>query len=634
MKKSAYIILALLVIVFAFLGISYLFIQSKLKSHIIPEISRIIKAETDIDVSFSNIRFSFSKLMQFEPAIKITGLKISEGFSAERIHAILYIRPLIQRKFVIKELIINNAYISLVENSKKEVFLKGIDMNKLAQKLKANAQAKNKSGSSKEPDEAFITNISLNKVYVNNSIIDFLAYGQSQPIKLTKVEIMLEDFEMDENGITSKLEFDSRLFNSSRSVLQLKGDMGPFPETLTELPIKGTQILRINMQDIPEKILQENFGDMIKLRSNAVIEQNAWISGNVFGTMYGDGKARIKNLEIGASDKHTLIIDSELPLKFDIRMNIDPTLRLESRASSIDLQNKGSNKGILKADNFITIKLDTGMVDVSSRGSIKGLELEDTLAAFANLENIISGKFELEDYQVSFKGKDPQQIEQSLQGSGRIKINNGSLYILRSITRYSDIAKTLINNGDQITEKLAGDFLELSSDIEISNRNLHTRNISLASADNISITGSGVVKKSEFLVYDIDLKLPRLTPIPIKIRGTLEKPSIYPDMKSIGARQGQDLINSALQQGLNILNKSLKTAPNTNAEPSSMDTGTTEDASTVPALNLPGLPKVNKPTKQEVERAAKQLLFNVLDGLKEQQPAPRETAPTSTGIAD
>jgi hypothetical protein len=628
MKKSAYFVLTLLITIFAFLGISYFFFQSKLKSHIIPEITRIIKAETDIDVSFRNIRFSFSKLMQFEPAIKITGLKISEGFAAERIHAILYIRPLINRKFVIKELVINNAHISLVENSKKEVFLKGIDMNKLAQKLESNAKNKNQSKKPSEPEEAFITNISLNKVYVKNSIIDFLAYGQSQAIRLTKVEIMLKDFEMDENGITSKLEFDSRLFNSSRSVLQLKGDMGPFPETLTELPIKGTQTLRINIQDIPEKILKENFGDMIKLRSNAVIEQNAWISGNFFGTMYGDGKAKVKNLEIGAGDKHSLIINSEFPLKFDIRMNIDPTLRLESRASSIDLQNKGSNKGILKADHFITIKLDTGMVDGSSRGSIKGLELEDTLAAFANLENIISGQFELEDYQVSFRGKDPEQIEQSLQGSGKIKIHNGSLYILRSITKYSDIAKTLINNGDQITEKLAGKFLELSSDIEINNRNLHTRNISLASADNISITGSGVVKKSEFLVYDIDLKLPRLAAVPIKIRGTLDKPSIYPDIKSIGAKQGQDLINSALQQGLNILNKSLRTVPNNT---NNGDQGTeAEPAETTnsPTLNLPNLPKVNKPTKQAVERAARQILFNVLDGLKEQVQVEESTAET------
>jgi hypothetical protein len=350
--------------------------------------------------------------------------------------------------------------------------------------------------------------------------------------------------------------------------------------------------------------------------------------------MYGDGKARIKNLEIGTSDKHTLIIDSEFPLKFSVRMNIDPTIKLESRASSIDLQNKGSNKGILKADHFMTIKLDTGMVDASSRGSIRGLELEDTLAAFANLENIISGKFELDDYQVSFRGKEPQEIEKSLQGSGRIKINNGSLYILHSITRYKDIAKALISNGDQIAEKLAGNFLELSSDIEISNRNLHTKNINLAATDNISITGSGVVKKSEFLVYDIDLKLPRLAPIPIKIRGTLEKPSIYPDMKSIGTRQGQDLINSVLQQGLNILNKNLKTTPSTSAESSSTDTGTTEGASTAPALSLPNLPKVNKPTKQEVERAAKQLLFNVLDGLKEQQQAPQETSPTPTEVAD
>lgn len=625
MKKFFISLVIILAIILSVLGIGYYVFENHLKSQIVPEIKKIIREQTKLDIDFSEFHFSFRKLLQFEPSIRIRDLRVEDGLTAERIYAQLYIKPLLKKKFEVKELLIENANIKLVENVNKIVSIKGIDMETIIKETELKKKLdKVKRDRGERVEEALVTDLILKKVKVKNSSLEYLAYGQTKPIRLSSITMDLKDFKYNADGIISKFEFDSRLFDNTSSKLYLKGDLGPFPEDLTSLPIKAVQSLKIIVSDIPAKILQDTFGGMLKLRSNPEIEETALLSGNVFGNLTGDGKVKLKNFEIGASDEHTLTANSELPVKFKLRVNSAPNLKLEIKGASLDLKDKDSNKGQILADNYFDIDINTGTVQGSSQGSITGLELEEALSTFVNAEDIISGKFELKDYQIFFKGKDANEIGKSLKGSGKITINDGSLYILKSITKYKDIAKSLITNGDQITEKLAGNFLELTSDVEISNRNLYTNNIKLEASENISLLGSGVLKKGVYLVYDVDLKLPKLASIPINIRGTLEKPSIYPDMKNISAKQGQEILNDTLQYGLNILNQALKGNPQPEA---TTINGATNNASTSTSTTTPKT--INKPTTKDIERAAKSILFNVLDNLKEQQQTP--TTNTSNG---
>ena len=623
MKKLLIGFLVTIVLILSILGIGYYIFENHLKSQIVPEIKRIIREQTKLDIDFSEFHFSFSKLLQFEPSIRIRDLRVEDGLTAEKIYAQLYIKPLLKKNFEVKELLIENANIKLVENVHKIVSIKGIDMETIIKETELKKKSdKAKRDKGEKVEEALVTDLVLKKVKVKNSSLEYLAYGQTKPIRLSSINMDLQDFKYNADGIVSKFEFDSRLFDNKNSKLYLKGDLGPFPEDLTSLPIKANQSLKIIVSDIPEKILQDTFGGMLKIRSNPEIEETAWLSGNVFGNLNGEGKVKLKNFEIGATDKHTLTANSELPIKFQLRLNSNPDLKLEIKGASLNLKDKDSNKGQLIADNYIDLDINTGTVQGSSSGTLNGLELEEALSTFVNAENIISGEFELKDYQIFFKGKDANEIGKSLKGTGKITIHNGSLYILKSITKYKDIAKSLVTNGDQLTEKLAGNFLELTSDVEISNRNLYTNNIKLDASESISLLGSGVLKKGIYLVYDIDLKLPRLAAIPINIRGTLEKPSIYPDLKNMGAKQGQEILNDTLQYGLNILNQALKGNPQ--PETSTVN-GATTDTTTTPKTTT-------KPTTKDIEKAAKSILFNVLDNLKEQQqtstPAPT-TAPTT-----
>lgn len=632
MKKFFVFLVILVALILTLLGVGYFIFQNHLKSNILPEIKKIIKEQTKLDIDFSEVRFSFKKLLQFEPSIQVRDLRVEDGLFAKKIYAELYIKPLLKKRFEVKELLVENANIKLVENKNKIVSIKGIDMETIIKETELKKKTdKEKRDRGEKVEEALVTDLVLKKVKVKNSSLEYLAYGQTQPIRLSSISMDLKDFEYNADGIVSKFEFDSRLFDNKNSKLYLKGDLGPFPEDFTSLPIKASQSLKLIVSDIPEKILKDNFGDMLKLRSNPEIEETAWLSGNVFGNLAGDGKIKLKSFEIGASDEHTLTANSELPVKFKLRMNTNPNLKLEIKGASLDLKDKESNKGQMTADNYIDIDINTGTVQGSSSGSISGLELEEALSTFVNAEDIISGEFELKDYQIFFKGKNADEFGKSLKGNGKITIHNGSLYILKSITKYKDIAKSLVSNGDEITEKLAGNFLELTSDVKIEKRNLYTNNISLAASDTISILGSGVLKKGTYLVYDVDLKLPKLAAIPINIRGTLEKPSVYPDVKNMGAKQGQEVLNQTLQYGLNILNQALsgKQQPQTTSNGDTTISTNGESANIAPSTSQK---TITKPTSKDIERAAKSILFNVLDNLKEQQTQTAPTANTNNGI--
>lgn len=625
MKKALISFLVLILIIMAALYGVYFIFETKLKDQIIPQVKKIIKEQTDLDVDFTEFHFSFSQLLKLQPTIRIKGLQIEEGIRVEKIYAELYIKELLKKKFEVKELTIDQMTLKLYEDAKRIVHIKGIDIEKLVEKT-AGKQPKLKKKKTQEKNE-LITEMVLKKVSINNSRLEFLPYGMKNNFVLTKIYAHAKDLTYNNNGITANAEFDARLFDAKSSKLKAKGKLGPFPEDLSILPVSAKQTLFIKLEDIPDKFLQETFSGILRPSSSSEIEQDAWISGNLFGTINGEGKIKLKDFILGATEKHTLTANSELPAKFSLNLYVNPNLKIESKQGTLNLKDNDSNKGTVTADNYINVDLSTGLTQGSSRGTINGLELEEALSTFVNAEDIISGKFKLEDYQIYFKGRNADEIAKSLKGTGKIYISDGSLFILKSITKYKDIAKSLITNGDQFTEKLAGQFLNLTSDVEINKRNLYNRNISIEATEKIDISGEGVLKKGEYLVYDVNLKLPRLAPIPINVRGTLEKPSIYPDIKNMGAKQGQQVINETINYGLNILNQVLnKNGPAGTENGENTNNGTKMQTKTPPPIQLPDKLPTKKPSKQELENAARSLLYGVLDTLKEELPAPNNTS--------
>jgi hypothetical protein len=231
----------------------------------------------------------------------------------------------------------------------------------------------------------------------------------------------------------------------------------------------------------------------------------------------------------------------------------NPNLKLESKGAILNLSGTEAMKGKLNFDTYVSYDLDTAFMEGSSHGNLSGLEIEETLNCFTEFRELISGIFEISDYHIYFQGANAKQVSKSLKANGAIEIRDGSLYILQSITKYKDLAAIIIKNGDALTEKIGGQFVSLKTNFDFKNGDLYTDKIALQTTNYLNIAGSGVVKASQALEYDVFIDVTGLRQIPVKIRGTIKKPKIYPDIKALGQEQSKQLVNTVLGLGLGML---------------------------------------------------------------------------------
>ncbi len=550
MKRIIQLAVIILVIFCAAIFAAYFTFETRIKNQIIPRTLTFIKEQTNLTVSFKEFKFSFAKLLQFEPTIKIEGLNIENSIYVDKILIELYLKPLLKKKFEVKQIVIEKLELSLQENARHEVSLKGINVQQIA-KVIAENQKKSKKKNTTDP--ALVTDFQLNKLLVKNSSLNYYAYNARKPIRISPIEIELADLGYGANDqLISKLKFNAKLFDSKSSQITGSGTMGPLPVDLSHIPLSGNETLTVFINDIPEADRKLILGELVINDSKTQLIQKSQFTGDLLSTIRGSGDAEIKSLILGKSRDHYITANSTIPLSYALRLNKDPNLKLESRGAILNLSGTDAMKGKLNFDTFISYDLDTAFMQGSSHGRLSGLEIQETLNCFTEFRNLLSGIFEITNYDLYFQGANAKQINKSLKANGAIEIRDGSLYILKSITQYKDLAGIFIKNGDKLAEKIGGQFIILRSDLNFKDADLYTDNIELQT-NLVKIGGSGVVKATQDLIYDVFIHVSGLKQIPIKIRGTIKKPEIYPDIKALGQQQTQQLVNTALGLGLGAL---------------------------------------------------------------------------------
>ncbi len=550
MTKAIKIVFILAIIFIALVAAAFYVFETKIKDQIIPETKKIIRQQSNMDIDFKKIRFSFSRLIKLEPALKIEGLKIGDALYVDQAFIELYLKSLIQKKIDIKQIVFNKVKIKLVENAQKVVSLKGLDL--------APASPMPEQNSSSSPSEAitadeitglFISDIHLQELLVKDSNIEFLPYGSNKAIIINDVNLKLSDLAYGENQtLSSNLELSADLFHSSRSKLSAEAKLGPFPKDLSVIPLSGSQKLELYLQDIPQDISKNLFGEFLQQISNSYIKQNAQISGDLLDAISGKGEMLLNKITIGNDGKHNLVANSQIPLEFWLRLKSKPGIKLESENASVKLSSKDSKVGSLNFDTFIDLALDTGYMQGSSHGSLNGLELQETINCFSKQKDTISGLFAIKDYHLYFEGIDAEEVNKSLKGTAQLEMKNGSLLIMKNLKKFDDIAAIFINNFADVREKLSGEFASLKSDIKISQENLYTNNVELKSPK-AKLYGQGVVKKGQYLVHDFKIDVGSLKGLPVAVRGTIEKPSITPNFKALQKQKTEDLVDSILEIG-------------------------------------------------------------------------------------
>ena len=550
MKKLALFILTPVVLLIIGALVIYFMFASEVKKHLIPQTQAIIKDTTNMEVSFADFDFSFKKLLKLEPTLIIKDIKVENGFQAKEVEASLYLTDLLKKKFKVKNFEIHNANLVLKQNVSGKISVEGLDS-----KPKKNAvTTKEKTQKRQELFEE----IELKNFAIKDSTIALNLYKQKLPIYFNDFNLKLSDFILDkEQKLTTKLNLDSKLFNTQSSKISINGALGPIAADFKSLPINAEETIKLSIAEIPEALLQSNMGELIRV-SDATIKSKAKITGDLLATSSGTGELELDNLIVGTSEEHNLTLNSTLPISFKLKNKYTPYLSLSTDNSSVKLKSQNNDSGELNFDADINMNLKSGFITGNSSGNLKDINVKNVIESLTDLRNLISGDFFLENYHVSFAGSNPESMFKSAKANAQLELKEGSIYILSTITKYKDIAQQVLNGlGSAIkTEKLSGKFSTFKADLKLDNKVLKVDNIDVIAEQGIAITGSGKVKDLQWLVFDIFMDVPKLEPVPLSIRGSIDKPKIYPNVKKITKEQSAQLLNSFIEAGLNALKES------------------------------------------------------------------------------
>jgi hypothetical protein len=532
----------LLILVFG-LFIGLLEIKKNFSNFVLPKIKNIIKKETGQNLNFESVNISFSKLARLSPAITVKKISIGQSLTIDEIILIINLKSLIHKNIQLKKIIINKLFVTLEENEKREVKLKNLKFK----------EVKNK----KINIFDIINNLSIDEFIIQKSSVDFFPYKTKNAINLNNINLKLLDLNFNKNkSQTSNYDFFCNLFES-RSFIKSQGKIGPIDFEKQNYPINGNEELVIYLQEIPNQIKKQSFPKELLLEKNSSIKQSSVLSGNLLSTINGRGNIEIDKIYLALNSQEKLLIKSNIYHSFDLTP-ARGVLNLNLNTNSFLLKIKDKTFGDLKFKAQVSNNFHNQFSQFYAVGSFNGLEIRDLLNSFFRYKNLLSGTFSINNFEVSSSGYSPAELSKNFKAQSMITIKNGSLYILKSLTRYQNLIDQIFANMENFTEKISGEFIDLKSQIIVANQEMHLKDI-LINVAPIKIYADGYIKKLATIEFKADLLINKSkTKIPLILSGTLEKPKIKPDFKSLAVNKTDDLVNSLIELGLNSLNKKNK----------------------------------------------------------------------------
>jgi hypothetical protein len=513
---------------------------------VLPEIQKTVKKETGLDLKFQKVSISFTEIFQLSPAIKIKKISIEDALDIDEVLVVIKLKSLIDKEIKITKIIIQKLYLVLEENDKREIKIKNLQI-KSPKKLK------------KQNWFNSINKLSIDEITLKNSTINFYPLNQKEAIVLENLNFKLSDLNFHRNkSQTGSYELNTNLF-SKRSYINSKGKFGPFDIEKKSYPVMGQEEAVIYLSDIPSSIKKQIFNKDIILVTNSKIKQSAQIKGDINSQINGAGNIEINNINLGANPEFRLNLDSIIYHDFSF-YPLKGILEATLQSKSFKILYKKQNFGELNFKAKLSNNLHNQYSSYRVSGSFNGLEIRDALNCFTEYRNILSGTFAINSFDISSFGSNPEALSKNTHGKAFITIKNGSLYILKSLTRYQNIIDQIFTNAEDFTQKISGEFIDLKTNIEISGKTMHLTDIVINVAP-VKIYADGFIKDQGVIDFQADLFIDKIkTSVPLILSGSIEKPKIKPDLKKLSTNKTNELVDSILELGIKSLTRKKSSA--------------------------------------------------------------------------
>jgi uncharacterized protein involved in outer membrane biogenesis len=530
---------------------SGLLIKALLTSGRIDAVMRSLNARMPVAVSVAEGSFDLKQWFRFQPVIQLRKVSVTNpaGFSTEPLLAVAEA----------------GAQVDLFSLFGRDLRVQGVDLREpvlnietdrrgntnVAALLAAAAKGRQGTGGGTSPSRG----VSIDRVSLTGGTIRYLGQGNAPRLTVRDIELSLSDLGA---GRTAKVVLGARLFGRATSRLDFKGQVGP--AGAASLPAQGTLSLLLAPVEIPKALREQYLGEVAgEPPPQARVTFTAQMQGDLMNTLAGTGALQFTDFAVGRSKDTRLPLSGTAPFRVSLESPLgSPAVDVSAASASLQL-GQGRWKGSLSA------RYDGSRLAGQSSGSITGVRIEQMLRAFTTTKDSVSGLAEIPEYRLQFAGMNAMELRNSLAGGGEISLRDGKIALFDLLGSIETKLQGAL--GGETGKQGTTNFLKLTSRFQIAHGQVTLPDLVLQSPSS-SVGGQGYFKFDHALSFDLttdvagglaarfngrpDAAGVAHLRVPVKVRGTLESPKVYPDVagmaKAVAVEKAKGLIDSFLKR--------------------------------------------------------------------------------------
>jgi uncharacterized protein involved in outer membrane biogenesis len=503
-----------------------------------------------VQVSASGGDFDLIAWFFFRPAVTIQDVTVSNppGFSpgpvlaAPQVSAQVAFFSLFSERPQVRSVLLQSPQLNLETDragrTNAEVLLAGLSRAGTA--------------AAKEPAPPSGGGLAIDHFALRSGTIRYLEPGRTEPtVTIQDLDVTLSDFGADRS---SRIVLAARLFQGESSRLDFTGRAGPASEA--SLPAQGAFTMQVAPAEIPAAQRTRYFGDLLgDPPANARLHLEAALEGDLRDGLKGGGQLQFADLPLGRDRSNRLLLRGEAPLQLVIRHPLTaPSFDLETRDASLQL---GEGKWQGRAD----VRYADPQVQGGSSGSISGVRIEQMLAAFTTAGGKMTGVAQAPEYRLRFAGRNAVEMRSSLQGEGVLTVEEGRIVLFDLPGALERAAKRLLTGETAAAGETA--FTRFRTRFQIGGQRLQLSEMVLESPV-LRTTGQGYITFDQELSFDLvsavtgtlaralggkpDASGEVHARVPVRVRGTVDAPQVYPDVGRIAVETLQEKAGGLLDR--------------------------------------------------------------------------------------
>lgn len=367
------------------------------------------------------------------------------------------------------------------------------------------------------------------------------------------VEIAAEDISVEQ---ASKFSVQMHLFEEEAIAIHFAGTAGLVGSD--SVPTQGHLKVDGALGQLPVDFRQEMFGTMLDdPGADSGVHIRVDLEGDLLGVVTGLGTIAFESIRLGRGGV------AQLPLGGDAQLLLTVIDPVANPAFHLIMPDASLAFGQGRWQGGVETQYDGHVLSGKSVGGIEGVDINEMLTAFTNTPDIAFGRLKMPRYDIRFSGTDADELFRSLAGEGRLEPADGRFAIFDTLQTIESHAQKLLSGASAADGDTT--FVEFASNLEVRHQRVYTSDIALGS-DTLHITGDGSFGFDQTLDLDLDSTITGAVDellrghrdesgaawvsVPLCVRGSLDAPSVRPDLGRLvrdeAVRQATGILGSLL----------------------------------------------------------------------------------------